>query len=329
MTVTNNLEELKPLLLSGSCATIGNFDGVHLGHQILLNRVTQLAVQHNLPSVAVTFDPHPMQVLQGWTPPAITTTEQKLSFLSQAGIEHILCLQFNQTMADLSPENFVYNYLVQGLKVKELIIGHDYAFGKKRRGNFRLLQELGQKYNFQVQQIPPVYYNGEVISSSRIRKLVEQGRVAEVKPLLNRYYQVQGTVIEGAGRGGKLLGVPTANLRPGNRLCPKPGVYAMWVELRDKTLPAVANVGYNPTFGTQALSLEVHILDFQEDIYGISLHLHFVQRIRDEVKFSGVEALLEQIHKDITAVREILRLPENQLPEKASANPEQINEHQS
>lgn len=312
MTIARTLEALSPVTQEGSCLTIGNFDGVHLGHQALLEVVRKKARETGLPSIAVTFEPHPLQVLKGWTPRFITNPEQKLELLFQAGIEHILCLKFDKQMAGLEPHKFVQTYLVQGLRIKELIIGHDYAFGKRRSGNFHLLQELGQKYGFRVQRIGPVYYKGQIVSSTRIRKLIEQGRVQQARPLLNRFYQIQGVVIQGARRGGKLLGVPTANLNPGNELCPKPGVYALWTEFKGQYLPSVANVGHNPTFGDNTLSVEVHILDFCRDIYGCNLNLHFVQRIRDEVKFSGVDALLEQIHKDITRAREILALQENQ-----------------
>lgn len=328
MSIVTNLEELAPYTQAGSCATIGNFDGVHLGHQALLQEVLNKAAQTGLPSLAVTFDPHPLQVLQGWTPAFITDPEQKLELMQKAGIEHILCLEFDRNMAELSPEEFVYRYLVQGLHIKELIIGYDYAFGKKRSGNFELLQELGRKYGFQVHQIQPVYYQAEIVSSTRIRTLVEQGRVQEVRPLLNRFYQVQGAVVQGAGRGGKLLGIPTANLQPADKLCPKPGVYALWAELENSLLPAVANVGYNPTFGESGLSVEAHILDFQGEIYGRRLRLHFVQRIRDEVRFSGIEALQEQIHQDMQAAREILRQPEHQL-HSPELKPPGSNESQS
>ncbi|MFP4392684.1 MAG: bifunctional riboflavin kinase/FAD synthetase [Desulfohalobiaceae bacterium] len=313
MSIATNLEELSPYIQAGTCATIGNFDGVHLGHQTLLQKVQRKSAQCGLPSVAVTFEPHPLQVLQGWTPPFITDPEQKLELMQKSGIEHILCLKFDRNMAELSPEEFVHRYLVQALRSKKLVIGYDYAFGKKRSGNFELLQSLGRKYGFQVQRIGPVYYDGEIVSSTRIRTLVEQGKVQEAKPLLNRFYQVQGIVVQGAGRGSKLLGIPTANLQPADKLCPKPGVYALWAELAGRPLPAVANVGYNPTFGESGLSVEAHILDFQGELYGQKLRLHFVQRIRDEVKFSGIEALLEQIHHDIQAARDILLQPGNQL----------------
>jgi riboflavin kinase/FMN adenylyltransferase len=306
MTIFTTLEELAPYTQTGSCATIGNFDGVHLGHQVLLQEVLNKAAQADLPSLAVTFDPHPLQVLQGWTPPFITDPQQKLDLMQKAGIEHILCLRFDPDMAELSPEEFVYRYLVQGLRIKELIIGYDYAFGKKRSGNFELLQELGQKYGFQVHQVQPVYYQGEIVSSTRIRALVEQGRLDEVRPLLNRFYQLQGVVVQGAGRGDKLLGIPTANLKLTDKLIPKPGAYAVWGEYQGQFLPGVANVGRNPTFNNQTLSLEVHLFNFCKDIYSQSLKVHFVQRLRDEIKFPSLEELKDQIHRDIQKGKEIL-----------------------
>lgn len=311
MNVVHTISELSSEDLQvGSCVTIGNFDGVHLGHQALLHRTKERARELGLASIVVTFDPHPLRVIRGQTPPFITLIDQKMRLLSAIGLDHTVCLTFSREMAGLSPEEFVQLYLVQGLKTKALIIGHDYVFGKDQRGNYNLLKELGQRHGFVVEKIDPIYKNGDVVSSTRIRNLVQAGRVEEARPLLGRYYQVSGTVIEGHKRGGPVLGIPTANLKLVDELFPQPGVYAVWAEWEDEILPAVANVGHNPTFGNDALSVEVHILDFDRDLYGAQVRVNFVKHIRPEQKFSGIEELKEQIFKDIAVAREMLSDPE-------------------
>jgi riboflavin kinase/FMN adenylyltransferase len=311
MNVVHTISELSSEdLQHGSCVTIGNFDGVHLGHQALLHRTKERARELGLASIVVTFDPHPLRVIRGQTPPFITLIEQKMALLSAIGLDHTVCLPFTREMAELTPEEFVQLYLVQGLKAKALIIGHDYVFGKNKRGNYELLKELGLRHGFVVEKIEPIYKNGDVVSSTRIRNLVQAGRVGEVRPLLGRYYQVSGSVIVGHKRGGPILGIPTANLKLVDELYPQPGVYAVWVELGEEILPAVANVGYNPTFGNDALSVEVHILDFARDLYGQKVRVNFVQHIRPEQKFAGLEELKTQIHRDIAQAREMLSNPE-------------------
>ncbi|MFO7717066.1 MAG: bifunctional riboflavin kinase/FAD synthetase [Desulfohalobium sp.] len=311
MQVFRTLEAMQSHLPHGSCATIGNFDGVHIGHQALLCRVIECGRNHHLPSVAVTFDPHPLRVLLGKTPPFITLTDQKIEVMEKLGLEFMLCLPFTREMAALEPEQFVQTILVKGLNLKHLVIGYDYAFGKKRRGDFSLLQNLGTKYGFTAEQIGPVQKNGDIVSSTRIRELVENGQVREAYPLLGRWYRVVGNVVQGRNRGGRLLGFPTANLKLLDELAPQPGVYAVWAEFQGQAYTAVANIGYNPTFGNEALSVEVHIMDFDQDIYDRELRVHFVERLRSERKFESLDALMEQIFKDIETGREILARPEN------------------
>lgn len=311
MNVVHTISELSSAdLQSGSCVTIGNFDGVHLGHQALLHRTKERARELGLTSIVVTFDPHPLRVILGRTPPFITLIDQKMRLLAAIGLDHTVCLPFTRDMAELSPEEFVQLYLVQGLKTKSLIIGHDYVFGKDKRGNYDLLKTLGQRHGFMVEKIDPIYKNNDVVSSTRIRTLVQSGRVAEVRPLLGRYYQVAGSVITGHKRGGPMLGIPTANLKLVDELFPEPGVYAVWVEWDKDILPAVANVGHNPTFGNNALSVEVHILDFNHDLYDQEVRINFVRHIRCEQKFSGIEELKTQILQDIAQARNILSDPE-------------------
>ncbi len=310
MIVARTLEEIEGTI-AGSCVTIGNFDGVHKGHQRLIELACSRARARDLVSVVVTFDPHPLRVLRSdKTPPFITLTEQKLELISQYGPEACLLLHFTMDMARLSPEDFVKTYLLGGLNMREMIIGYDYHLGKGRAGNFETLTQLGVKHGFTVDRLDPVTVDNAIVSSTRIRDLVQAGNVWGARPLLGRFYQVKGEVVHGMDRGGKLLGFPTANLKLKDELFPKPGVYAVWVEADNEVRMGVANIGINPTFGNDALSVEAHILDFSGDIYGADIRVHFVQRIRDEKKFNGIDELKERINTDIDLGRRILSQPE-------------------
>jgi riboflavin kinase / FMN adenylyltransferase len=313
MIVVKNINEIKDAL-TGACLTIGNFDGVHMGHAKLLKSVVERAAANNLLAAAVTFDPHPRRVLvDKKDPPFITLTEQKLELIQDYGIQIAMVLPFTKAMAAMDPEDFVRVFLIEGLAMKDLIIGYDYAFGKGRKGNFELLSLLGEKYGYAVERLDPVIINGAVVSSTRIRDMVQAGEVWDVRPLMNRFYQVRGKVVRGRNRGGRLLGFPTANVAMTDELVPKPGVYAIWVDLDGKIYPGVANIGHNPTFGNDVLSVEAHILDFSGDIYDRNIRVHFVQRLRSEKKFSGVEELSARIREDIKLGRRILAAPEAKI----------------
>lgn len=300
--------------IEGSALTIGNFDGVHVGHQQLIQQVKKRAARMGLSSIVVTFDPHPLRVLVGKkTPPFITLNQHKLELMQELGVDYILCTPFNKDIASMEPEDFVHELLVKKLKLRELIVGYDYVFGKNRRGNFQLLQQLGQKYGFSVDQFMPVMVDGAIVSSTRIRDMLESGRVWEVRPLLGRFYSVEGRVTTGRQRGGSLLGFPTANILLQDELFPSTGVYAVWAEISGSIHAAVANIGYNPTFGNDYLSVEVHIFDFNHDVYNQNVKVHFVQRLRSEKKFAGVEELKAQISLDCKLARDILKMPETKL----------------
>lgn len=314
MIVVHHPEDIAETL-TASAVTIGNFDGVHLGHQKLIGRAVSRARAAGLTSVVVTFDPHPVRFFShDATPPFITLLEQKLELISKLGADVCLVLPFDRQLADLSPRDFVQQVLVEGLKIRELYIGYDYAFGKKRAGNFELLSALGDEIGFRVERIDPVMVGGAVVSSTRIRDYVKAGRVWDASRLLGRFYQVVGRVVHGAGRGGSLLSTPTANVRPEDELLPKPGVYVVLVELEPPSavlLPGVANLGYNPTFQEPGdteppLSLEAHILADVGRIYGHQARVHFIQRIRDEKKFSGPEELKARIAEDVRLATNIL-----------------------
>jgi riboflavin kinase/FMN adenylyltransferase len=321
MIVVTSPEELAETLTE-SCVTIGNFDGVHKGHQKLIATTVQQAAAAHMLSVVVTFDPHPSRVLSDKkTPPFITLTEQKLELIAALGPAVALVIPFTRELAALEPEDFVQRYLVEGLHMRQLVIGYDYAFGRHRKGNYEILRRLGERYGYSVERLDPVIIEGAVVSSTRIRDLVQAGNVYDARPLLGRFYQVKGTVIHGHNRGGRLLGFPTANLELVDELFPKPGVYAVWAEvlgLSAGPMPAVANIGYNPTFGDDRLSVEVFILDFDGDLYGRQLRVHFVQRIRSEQKFSGVAELVARIGEDVGIGRRILASPEAAISAKTA-----------
>jgi riboflavin kinase/FMN adenylyltransferase len=312
MIAARTIDELRDTI-SGSCVTIGNFDGVHVGHQRLMARTCAKAKKRGLISVVVTFDPHPMTVLMGQkTPPFITSTRQRLRFIEQQGPNVALVLEFTRQMAAQEPEEFVRHYLVEGLGLRELVLGYDYAMGKGRKGNFELLSAMGQQLGFGVERLDPVIVGGAVVSSTRIRDLIQSGNVWDARPLLGRFFEVQGEVIDGMKRGAAQLGFPTANLRLEGTLLPKSGVYAVWAEVDGETFQAVANVGYNPTFGDTGLTLEAHILDFNRSIYGSQISLQFVQRLRSERKFESIEALKSRIADDVRLGRIILGTPDAQ-----------------
>ncbi len=313
MIIAKSIDEIiKPE--QGACVTIGNFDGVHKGHQKLISTTCKKARGNGLASVVVTFDPHPLRVLvNSKTPPFITLTSQKLELIALHKPDIILPLNFTREMAALSPEEFIKQYLIDPLGMKEMVVGYDYALGKGRSGNYETIVELGKKHDYGVERLDPVIINDAVVSSSRIRDLVSEGNVWDVRPLLGRFYQVRGEVVHGMNRGGRLLGFPTANIKLEDELFPKKGVYAIRVEVDGKVLPGVANIGKNPTFGNEALSVEAHILDFSSDIYGKDIRVHFIQRIRSEKKFNGLDELKERIGIDINLAREILSYPESQV----------------
>jgi riboflavin kinase/FMN adenylyltransferase len=287
--------------------TVGNFDGVHLGHRAILGKVCRRARELSCQPVALTFDPHPARVLRPDTPlPMLTTPAQKLELLGAAGLDAVVVLPFSREFAKLPAREFVRRYFVERLQAREVVVGHDYAFGYRREGTIELLQEMGQAAGFTVQVVWAVEVNGAVVSSSLIRAMLKLGKVAEAALLLGRPYAVAGQVVAGKGRGGAILKVPTANLQPENELLPATGIYAVRVAWGGKLRPAVANIGTCPTFDNQELTLEVHLLDFAGELYGERLGVEFIARLREERRFPSIEALAAQIHADIDAARQLL-----------------------
>jgi riboflavin kinase/FMN adenylyltransferase len=292
---------------SRTVVTIGNFDGVHLGHRAILARVLKRARELDGQAVAVTFEPHPLKVLRPeMNLPLLTTPDQKLSLLAASGLDGVVVLPFTHELAAMLARDFVQQYFCERLQVREAVVGHDYRFGRGREGNIELLIEMGKNHGFTVQVVWAVETDGAVVSSSLIRALLRLGKVEEGARLLGRPYGVVGRVVRGKGRGAKLLGVPTANLRPENELLPASGIYAVRVRRGAETFSGVANIGTCPTFDNQDLSLEVHLLEFQGDLYGENLEVHFVTRLREERRFPSIEALAAQIRADIHQARQAL-----------------------
>jgi riboflavin kinase/FMN adenylyltransferase len=287
--------------------TIGNFDGVHLGHRAILGKVVRRAQELGAKPVGVTFDPHPLKILRPQMQlPLLTTPEQKLKLLGRAGLAAVVVLPFTPEFAALPPRDFVVQYFVDRLRVREVVVGHDYCFGRNREGNIDLLKEMGRSHGFTVQVVWAVEVDGAVVSSSLIRALLKLGKVEEAAHLLGRPYGVGGRVIQGKGRGAALLGIPTANIRPENELLPATGIYAVWVRRNGETYAGAANIGTAPTFANGEFSLEVHLLDFQGDLYGQTLEVEFIARLREERRFPSIEALGAQIRADIDAARRVL-----------------------
>jgi riboflavin kinase / FMN adenylyltransferase len=292
--------------------TIGNFDGVHIGHQALFHQVIEKADAISGTSVAITFEPHPIRVLKkNGSPPLITLYEQKIELIDRAGMDALIVIPFTREFADIPATGFVEDLLLGQIGMNAIVIGKDYSFGKNREGNFDTLTAFGQRLGFNVIVADWILTsNGpaERISSTRIRELVIAGNVSDAWQMLGRHYQIRGTVEIGRNRGGKLLGFPTANVRLHDELCPKTGVYAVTVELAGTRYKGVANIGYSPTFDDYVYTVEVHILDFDRDIYGHRIRVNFIDRVRDEKKFSGIEELSAQIKKDVEKARSIVSI---------------------
>lgn len=289
--------------------TIGNFDGVHKGHQSLFQQVMEKAKQINGTSVVMTFDPHPLKALGIAGPALITRRDQKIELIENCGIDVLLCIRFDRAFASISANDFIEKILVNKIGMKAIIIGADYSFGKDRQGNIDLLKTQEDQLGFKTivsDWINHTDSESERISSTRIREIVVAGEVDQAMRYLGRHYQIRGKVIKGRERGGSQLGFPTANIKLHDELCPKLGVYAVTVETSKGNFWGVANIGFSPTFGDQIFTIEVHILNFSHDIYNTRIRVNMVKRLRDEKKFANIQALSKQIKKDIELAKDIL-----------------------
>jgi|SRR5579875_131459 len=296
---------------SGSAVTIGAYDGVHLGHRYVIDRLRHAAASRGLASVVVTFDRHPATVVRPESaPPLLTDLEQKLELLAATGVDRTLVVPFDEARANETAEDFVAEVLVGALRARLVVVGQDFHFGHGRKGNVALLEDLGRTQGFAVDGLVlEADAAGEPVSSTRIRHLLAAGDVEGATRLLGRHHQVRGVVVHGDGRGAALLGVPTANVEvPTGIALPGAGIYACWYERPDGSRhPAAVSLGRRPTFYRQGeLLLEAHLLDADGDLYGERARVSFVARLRDERRFDSVEALAAQMARDIDAVRAVL-----------------------
>ncbi len=289
------------------CVTIGNFDGVHLGHQRLFEVVQQNARRVGGTSIVITFDPHPLQVLKPGGIKLISTIEQKIELIELSGMDVLIVVPFDLKFAGTTAESFVDEILLRRIGVKDLFVGYDYAFGKGRAGNIDFLRKQGEEKGFSVTVIDAYYENDTIVSSTKIRELVAEGRMMDTSRLLGRYYQIRGKVQRGKQRGSKEIGYPTANLHISEEdLVPRTGVYVCQVIYDDVCYGGVINIGYNPTFGEKTLVAETHIFDFDHNIYGKPIKVNLLKFLRGEVKFTTIRELSEQIAKDVLSAREVL-----------------------
>lgn len=305
MRIVDNLATFDPHAYAKPILALGNFDGVHRGHQAIFNHVTTRARTLAGTGMVFTFEPHPLQVLAPERmPPLLTTYDQKMRLIAALGITVGVCIPFTGEFARQEPLAFVRDVLCQRLGICEVVVGHDFHFGHQRAGTVAFLQAQAATYGYTVTVVPPIMQGATIVSSSNIRRLLLEGQVDQAARLLGRYYAIEGPVVEGFRRGTQ-LGFPTANVRPRNALVPRPGVYAVQVEWASGLYPGVANVGYNPTFGNQALSVEAHLFDMHADMYGATVRVAFIQRLRDERKFTSVDELVAQIAHDAQCARTV------------------------
>ena len=293
---------------NGAWITIGSFDGVHIGHQQIIKTLVEGAKAENASSVIVTFFPHPAKVLRPFPDPFyLTSPEEKDKMLSNQNVDSVLTIKFDRELASLTADEFM-GILHRQLNFSCLLIGYDFRLGANREGDFQSLQKIGEKMGYCVRAIEPLQSSSKIVSSSLIRKLISDGDLATANALLGHQYAIRGEIVHGDGRG-KHIGIPTANIDPWKeKLIPRIGVYAALAELDGKLHHAVVNIGLRPTFYNMPIlqTIEVHLLDFNQEIYGSLLNLNFIKRIRDEVKFNSAEELMSQIRKDILECREVL-----------------------
>ena len=299
MEVLHFPDDARPPWLVHPVLALGNFDGLHRGHLKIIDRVRRGAAEHGGTPMAMTFDPHPPRVVRpDKAPPLLMTTPQRLEALGAAGMRAVAVVRFTTDLSHWDAETFVQRVLVEWLHVSEVWVGANFLFGHERSGTFSMLRQLGLRFGFRADKIDPVRYKDFVVSSTRIRRLVSEGRMDEAGALMGRPYSLDGTVVHGRGKGRE-IGVPTANLETDNELIPPAGVYATTLTVDGVDLASVTNVGVRPTFGDSGpLVVETHVLGEPGDLYGKRVRLGFVQRLREERRFPDVDALVAQIEAD-------------------------------
>jgi riboflavin kinase/FMN adenylyltransferase len=303
-----------PERIENPVVTIGNFDGVHQGHQALFRKVIERAREINGTSAVITFDPHPVKVMSPRRlKPLITILEQKKELVTDQGIDLLLLIKFTPEFAVMSARDFVKNILVEKMGIKEIVVGYDYAFGHNREGNVKFLRKLGHQLDFTLHQVEPIHVGNYLVSSTSIRNLIIEGKVADANRLLGRNYQIRGEVVTGKKRGKALLGYATANLKLDDGLLPREGVYIVTVELQGNTFQGLTNIGYNPTFRDETLSIETHIFGLSDNILHEKIKVNFLSRLRDEITFTSAEELSQQIADDINRAREFFQQENSSL----------------
>lgn len=305
MKIIRDIDNI-PEGLTGSIITIGNFDGVHLGHREIFRKIVKEAGERNRKSVVITFDPHPQKIIHPERRPffLLTSLNEKLDLINSCGVDAVILITFSIEFARVTAGEFVEDILWGKLRLSKLFVGYDYVFGKGKGGNAEFLKVYGKKLGFQVEEIGAVKTDGMISSSTNIRLSIFDGNVKLASEMLGRPYGVSGTVVKGYRRGTD-IGYPTANIKS-EKVIPATGVYAIIAELEGARHQGVINIGRNPTFDNKAISAEVHLLDFEGDIYGKTITILFIDRLRDEIKFKDPEELARQIKKDIERSREIL-----------------------
>jgi riboflavin kinase/FMN adenylyltransferase len=304
MEVIHFPEDVRPARWTAPVLALGNFDGLHRGHRKIVERVRRVASERGGTALVMTFHPHPPRIVRpDKAPPLLMTEAQKLEALAQAGVQGAAIVRFTPELSRWDPETFVRAVLVEWLHVSEVWVGANFLFGRDRAGNFSMLRSLGARYGFKAEKIDPVRYKDFVVSSTRIRRLIGEGRVDEAGALLGHQYYIDGIVTAG-DRRGRMLGFPTANLCTENELLPPHGVYATTARVGAVVYPSVTNVGTRPTVDSSGrTTIEAHVFNFDRDIYGATVRLGFVQRLRDERAFDSLDALKAQIAEDSHAAR--------------------------
>lgn len=306
MKVLQDLNSMREMI-GRSVVTVGNFDGVHLGHQAILRETIRRARDMNLPAVALTFEPHPQRVFKGKEAPSLLTTlPQKIDLLEAFGISATIVCTFDQSIYQYSADQFFSEVLVARLGAVHVVEGRDFTFGRGRTGSPELLVKLGNEHGVRVTIVDPVMFEGERVSSSRIRTYIVEGNVAKARSLLGRPYEVEGIKVSGRGRG-RTLGYPTVNLTPENELLPAIGIYAVESVCDGRTFLGAASLGFNPTFGGDQFSFEVHLLNFEGRVRDTRIRVRFHKWLRDEMKFDSPQDLIDQIGADVVHVRELFR----------------------
>ncbi|MBF0103116.1 MAG: bifunctional riboflavin kinase/FAD synthetase [Desulfobacterales bacterium] len=311
MEVINGIKQIQQPF-HNAVVTIGNFDGVHKGHCALFQEAIDRALKVGGKSIVITFEPHPLKVInKAKSPPLITLYEQKVELISETGTDVFICIPFTKEFSEINARSFVVDILINTIGMKTIVIGNDYHFGKNREGNLNLLKELSSIYGFDI--VIPDWISiksptHERISSTKIREIVQQGLVERAPEFMGRFYQIRGKVVPGRKRGEQLLGIPTANILLQDELCPHYGVYAVIVEYQHKKYAGVANIGFSPTFNDHVFTVEVHILNFKKNIYHEPIKIDFIRKLRDEQKFSGLEQLSKQIKIDIEHAKTYIQL---------------------